>query len=195
MGSFARSRKRKLEKDANKGDRRADRQLKRADKDIKMAYVKDYQQQLIWRQQALLNLSACFMYAMRENYGWGKKRLMRLRNKMQSEFDAMVAGNVNVVEIGDFLRDEIGLDIEVSALKPGLERKRQIEVKAVQQMSAAFFMALLDEYGWGEKRLSVAYMHVAKLSERVSKKEISYEEIRQKVGEVMVSKKLLKEAG
>lgn len=195
MGSFARARKRKLEKDANKGDRRADRQLKRADKDIKMAYVKDYQQQLIWRRQALLNLSACFMYAMRMNYGWGKKRLMRLRDKMQSEFDAMVAGNVNVVEIGDFLRTEIGLDIDVAALKPGLERKRQIEVKAVQQMSAAFFMGLLDEYGWGKKRLSEAYMHVAKLSDRVSKQEISYEEIRQKVGEVMVSKKLLKEAG
>jgi hypothetical protein len=52
-------------------------------------------------------------------------------------------------------------------------------------MSAAFFMALLDEYNFKKKRLADAYGKVADLSDSVANNEIDYPEICAKVDAVI----------
>lgn len=183
--SFARARKRKQEKAMAIGQQRGIQQAARVRQSVKGAYVYQMRMEQAWRKMALHNLSACFLYSMHEHYGFGKGRLMKLRDKMQSEFDALVAKNVSVEEVAVFLRDDIGVDIDIAATDPRANRERQIEFKAVQEMSAAFFMALLDEFGWKKKRLSDAYMHVAELSKQVSYGQMKYEDICAKVNEVM----------
>ena len=108
---------------------------------------------------------------------------------MQSVFDSIVAGNVSVEEIAKFLHDEIKLDCGVDTHDPKADHHRQIEFKAVKEMSAAFLMALLDEFGFKKRRLSAAYTHCAKLSIRLDEKKITYDEIRSKINKIMGAKK------
>jgi hypothetical protein len=102
---------------------------------------------------------------------------------MQSEFDAIIAKNVSVEEISEYLTNEIGLYCG-EGTPNDKSRQRLIEFKAVKEMSAAFLMALLDEFGYKKKRLGDAYMHCADLSVRLDEKKITYDEIREKIKEV-----------
>ncbi len=185
MGSFARKRGRNLKKKANTGDKKAVREYRQARQAVKESMVNQLKRDHKCRKQTLINLMGCFLLAMHTGYGFGAARLVRLRDKMQSEMDAIVAGNVSVEEIADFLRDEIGLNVGIAEKDPNAGHYRQIEFKGVQQMSAAFFMALLDEYNFKKKRLADAYGKVADLSDSVAKNEIDYPEICAKVDAVI----------
>ncbi len=57
-------------------------------------------------------------------------------------------------------------------------------------MSAAFFMALLDEFNFKKKRLADAYGMVAEISDNVHYGKETYEEIRHKV-ETIMNKKIV----
>ena len=67
---------------------------------------------------------------------------------------------------------------------PKADTQRQIELQAVKEMSCAFFMALIDEFNFGKKRLNDAYEQAADLSDRVKYGKISYDEIRAKVEKI-----------
>ena len=190
MGSFARVRARKEKKAARVGNERGIRQAQRVQRSVKGAYVYQMRYDTAVRKEALRNLSAVFLYAMHEKYRFGAGYLERLRNKMQSVFDAIVAGNVSVEEIAQYLHDEIKLDCGVDTQDPKADHHRQIEFKAVKEMSAAFLMALLDEFGYKKKRLGDAYMHCADLSDRLNRNEITYPKIRAEIEEVFQRKRL-----
>jgi hypothetical protein len=108
---------------------------------------------------------------------------------MQSNFDAITAKNVSVEEIAEYLDNDIGLHCGVDTQDKKATHHRQIEFKAVKEMSAAFLMALLDEFGFKKRRLSAAYTHCAKLSIRLDEKKITYDEIREKMNKIMGAKK------
>lgn len=176
---------RKATKSAKKGDDRSKRLLMRATRGVHGAYVEQLKNDRRCRKTAIQNLCATFMYAMNQNYGFGRKRLEKLKAKMQSEFDAIVAGNVSVEEIAAFLRDEIGLDCGIAASNPKANHYRQIEFKVVQQMSGAFLMALLDEFNFKKKRLADAYGYCADLSDQLGAGELTYQQIGDHVTKVM----------
>ena len=193
--SFARARARKEKKAARVGNERGVKQAVRVQRSVKSAYVYQLRYDTAVRKEALRNLSAVFLYAMHEKYGFGAGYLERLRNKMQSVFDAIVAGNVSVEEIAQYLHDEIKLDCGVDTQDPKADHHRQIEFKAVKEMSAAFLMALLDEFGYKKKRLGDAYMHCADLSDRLNRNEITYPKIRAEIEEVFKRKKIASPQG
>ena len=195
MGSFARARARKEKKAARVGNERGIRQAERVQRSVKGAYIYQLRYDKAVRKEALSNLSAVFMYAMHEKYGFGAGYLERLRNKMQSVFDSIVAGNVSVEEIAQYLHDEIKLDCGIDTQDPKADHHRQIEFKAVKEMSAAFLMALLDEFCFKAKRLGDAYMHVCEVSDRLNRKEITYPKIRAKLEEVFKRKKIASPQG
>lgn len=184
MSSLSRKRARKEIKAVRKGQNRGERQAARANRSVKGAYVYQLAYDTAVRRKALRNLSAVFLYTMRLYYGFGVRRLTRLRTKMQSEFDCIVAKNVSVEQIADFLRSEIGLDCGMAA-EPKADHQRLIEYKAVKEMSAAFLMALLDEFGFKKKRLTDAYVHCADLSDMLHRGEITYDEISVKMEQIM----------
>lgn len=151
---------------------------------VKGAYVYQLAYDTAVRREALRNLSAVFLYTMHMYYGFGVGRLTRLRTKIQSEFDAIVAKNVTVEEIAAFLQSEVGLECGMAA-EPKADHQRQIEYKAVKEMSAAFLMALMDEFGFKKKRLTDAYIHCADLSDSLNRGEITYDEITMKMERIM----------
>lgn len=195
MGSFARARARKEKKAARVGNERGAKQAVRVQRSVKGAYVYQLRYDTAVRKEALRNLSAVFMYAMHEKYRFGAGYLERLRNKMQSVFDSIVAGNVSVEEIAQYLHDEIKLDCGVDTQDPKADHHRQIEFRAVKEMSAALLMALLDEFGFKAKRLGDAYLHICELSDKINRKEITYAEIRAGLEEVFKRKKIASPQG
>ena len=186
--SFKRAAKRKKMSKLTAAEKKERRNERAARQSVKRAYVYEHIKDTLTRKEALHNLSACFLLAMHRGYGFGRGRLMKLRDKMQSEFDAIVSKNVSIEEITMFLQNEIGLDVDIAARDTKADRQRQIEFKAVQQMSAAFLMALLDEFGFKKKRLANAYWQVCDLSDKVSHGEIKYDEICAKVQTIMEAK-------
>lgn len=182
---FAKKMQRKLKKKAQKGDKNAIREYNIANAAVRETYAMQLKRDRNCRKEAIHNLTASFLLAMHEGYGFGAGRLKRLQQKMQSEFDAITAKNVSIEEVAEFLRDEIGLDVDIAASDPNAGHYRKIEFKAVQEMSAAFLMAMLDEFNFKKKRLGAAYDYVAALSEKANAGEITYDEITQKVNEVM----------
>jgi hypothetical protein len=183
--SFARARKRRLKDKAEKGDRRARHEIAMGNRAVKESMVKQFIRDKKHRQNAIFNLSACFLLSANIGFGFGRERLLRLKAKMQSEFDAIVAGNVSIEEIAEYLETDIKMNIGIAEEDPNADRVRQIEYKAVQQMSSAYLMALLDEFGFKRKRLSDAYGYAAGLSDKVSRKEITYPDIHKALSEVM----------
>lgn len=183
--SFARSRARKNKKQAGGIDKKARQEEQRAKRSVKRACVYELYMGKITRTQALHNLSACFLLSMNECYGFGAGKLMQLHHKMQNEFDCIVGHYVSVAEIERFLADEIGMRTERAENHSKINYYGQIKLKAVKEMSAAFLMALLDEFGFKARRLSRAYAQVCDLSDRVFKKETTYEEIHERLKVIM----------
>jgi len=136
MGSFARARARKQKKAARVGNERGIKQAARVQQSVKGAYVYQLRYDTAVRKEALSNLSAVFMYAMHEKYGFGAGYLERLRNKMQSVFDSIVAGNVSVEEIAQYLHDEVKLDCGMKAQDPKVNHHRQIEFNLTREKSS-----------------------------------------------------------
>ena len=71
MGSFARSRARNNRKKAGSIDKKARQEAARARRSVKEAYVCEWYRGKATRSQALHNLSACFLLAMNEAFGFG----------------------------------------------------------------------------------------------------------------------------
>ena len=189
MSSFARKRNRKIKKQAMTGDEKAVKKYVQAMKSVKQSYVDQYRNDMLCRKQALRNLSGCFLLAMNKGYGFGRDKLLQLRDKMQSEMDAIIDGYVSIEDIAGYLREDIGVDVGIEAKNPDKGHYRQIEFKAVQQMSAAFLMALLDEFSFKKKRLSDAYGWVTSISEEVGNGNITYSEIHAEVDKIMSRKR------
>jgi hypothetical protein len=184
---------RRLEKKANKGNDRAARQYMRARRGIKQSYVDLKRWEIQTRKNVLRNLSACFLYVMHVHYGFGRGRLLKLRDKMQSEFDSITGKKVSVEEIAAFLAEEYELEVGV-AVSNTKDRERQIEEQGVRELSAAFLMALLDEFNFKQKRLTDAYWYACELSDYLADGTITYDQIHEKI-EVIMNGKRRKRAG
>jgi hypothetical protein len=108
--SLARARARKLKKQANKGDKRAKRDIVRAEQNIELSYAKRYRIEQAYRKEVINNLWLIYRYTMHVECGFGKDRLNRLRDKTWSEFEAIMSGYVSVPEIDRFLKSDIKFD-------------------------------------------------------------------------------------
>lgn len=187
--SLARKMARKAQKAMRVGNERGAKQAAMVKEDVKTAYVRQRLTEVETRNQALENLSSVFMIAMHERYKFGAGKLIRLRDKIRSEFESIRSGNVTVDEINDFLRDNMSFLIG-GEIEKGANRKRQIEFKATSEMSAAFLMALVDEFGFRKKRLGDAYSHCIDVCERLERREITYPIIREQLKVVFARHKV-----
>jgi hypothetical protein len=160
MSSFAKKMARKAKKVRREGVEKGQRVAVKASRDVKHSYLLQNCRETLTRREALRNLSAVFLYAMHRDAGFGakggpKSRLYRLRDKMQSVFDCIVSKNVTIHEISDYLRNDIELDVDIITCDPKADWLRKIEHKAVQEMEAAFLMALIDEFGYKKRGLKL----------------------------------------
>ncbi len=186
--SFAKKLARKRDLALRGDEHKARRTVNRAERDVKMAYRYQMATDMFVRRTALKNLSAVFLYAMHQYEGFGRSRLERLRDKMQSIFECIVGKYVTLSEIADYLNRDIGLDCGLMTDNPKATHHRKIEFKAVQQMSAAFLMAMLDEFDYRRKRLGRAYGYCAALSDDIGANKITYAEINEQMVKIMGKK-------
>ena len=183
--SFAKKLARNIKKKANTGDKKARREYAKVRQSVKDSYVNQFKRDRDCRKEALHNLMGCFLLTMHDRYRFGRGKLERLRDKMQSEMDSLVARNVSLKEIAEFLEEELQLSVGVDGERQGAGHYEKIEHLAVQQMTAAFLMALLDEFDYKRLRLERAYNCVAELCDRVGAGEITYREIHSRVDKIM----------
>ena len=185
MGSFARSRKRKENKAINKGYNKAKKAANAARKDIARTYAEQIRDDILCRKNAISNLTAIFMLTVHERYGFGRGRILRLRDKMQSEFDAIISGNVNVKEIDQFLMDEVKLEAGLCKKCKFDNHYEAIEGRAVREMTAAFLMAMLDEFGYKGNAMMKTCHHAFRINDKLESGELTYPQIREKLQKVM----------
>jgi len=185
MGSFARSRKRKEHKAINKGYNKAKKAAKAARKGIARTYAEQIRDDMLCRKNAISNLTSIFMLTVHERYGFGRGRILRLRDKMQSEFDAIISGNVNIKEIDQFLMDEVKLEAGLTKNCKFNNHYEAIEGRAVREMTAAFLMAMLDEFGYKGNAMMKTCRHAFRINDKLESGELTYPQIREKLQKVM----------
>lgn len=167
-----------------KEQKKVQREEARAARGLRRAYVDSLRNDMECRKEALHNLTMIFLMVMHSQYGFGIGRLKRLRDKMQSVMDCIIYKYVTVEEIAAFLREEIHLDVGINVEDPKTNHYRQIEHEAVKEMSSAFLMALLDEFGFKKKRLGDAYDYAAGLSDMLNEGKTTYEELDKQMAEI-----------
>jgi hypothetical protein len=183
--SLARARKRKLAKKANKGTELAKHRIAHADKTIGMSYVERYKIELTYRKEVINNLWLIYRYVMYEKYGFGRERQIRLRDKTWNEFEAIMAGYVSVPEIDKFFKEEIDFDCGLCTMDPKADRQKRIEDIAIRDLSAAFLMALLDEFNYKAKKLVNICHYTFEINDKILKNELTYDDIQEKLNKVM----------
>ena len=183
--SFARARKRKIQKQAGTGDKRARRELEQAKQAVRMSDAQRLRLEKEYRKEVIANLWLIYRYVLHINFGFGKDRLLRLTEKTWREFEAIMAGNVNVTEIDQFLCSEIKFSCGLSVYDQKADRCRQIEDKAIRDLSAACLMALLDEFNFKSKRLEKFCHSAFKVNNLIEGGKLTYGEMRETILKAM----------
>lgn len=185
MGSFARARKRKERKAINKGYDKARKQNKVVRRDMARTYAEQLRMDIECRRNAISNITDIFMLTVHERYGFGRQRILRLRDKMQSEFDAITGRNVTIKEIDEFLMAELKLDAGLSKKYTSANHYESIEDRVVREMTAAFLMAMLDEFGLKGSALMKTCHHAFRINDKLESGELTYPQIRERLQKVM----------
>jgi hypothetical protein len=161
--SFAKKLARKREK---KVDGKITKQVKSIDRDVRRAYIRQNVTDAVIRMQAVQNVMTMLLVAAHETFGFGDKRLTRIYNRMKSQVDCIHAGYVTVDEICQILRDEAKMKI-CDSRNPKVSRQRLIEYRVIDELSAAFLISLMDEFGFKAKRLHRVYAVAALFSKKL----------------------------
>lgn len=131
------------------------------------AEVRQIVRDVALRQKSMLNLTTIFLLAANEAYGFGQKRLDRLGMKMLRHVDCIWSKMVAVSDIVHILRAEAGLDIRGESKEEYGTHDKAVQMQVVDEMSAAFLLSLLDEYGFKAVRLNRGYRAAAIISKNL----------------------------
>lgn len=157
---LARAMRRKAEKSAAVGDRRAVKTYAKAKKAVRHATTHELVMQAAVRRQAVVEIMATIVVAMHRSYGWGMDRLLRLRKKMRVQMECLKGRYVKLEEMEAIVEKELDWDFRLERTDTW-ETWRKVEYRAVRVMSAVFLIALHDEFGFGQKRAMRAYKELA----------------------------------
>ena len=186
--SFARARARKEKKARNRGYDLGGKASASIKHNVYRSYVEQLKAEENHRKEVIADLWIIYQYAMIERYKFGAARLTRLREKTWGEFEAIMSGNVNVQEIAQFLRTDMDFSCGLTAIDKKASRWKQIEDKAIREVSAAFLMALLDEFGIKSKGLVNICHYAFDLNNKLMAKELSYKDMEERIVKVMSRK-------
>lgn len=183
--SFARARARKEKKARNRGYARSEKVAAKVQHAQYKSYVEQLRDEEIHRQEVIVNLWTMYQYTMIELHRFGSGKLTRLREKAYGEFEAIMKGNVDVREIDQFLRMDLKFSCGLSAVDKNASRWKQIEDKAIREVSAAFFMACLDEFNIKGRGLVNICHYTYKLDAKIKAGEITYKQMSERIAKVM----------
>ena len=130
----------------------------RAKAQVRHSFIRQNVSEMAVKRAAVQDLFTIFMVAAHTALGFGKDRLATLKKKMDSHLECMRCGLVTVADIERILVDEGNYGICKENATHN-SREQQIKMKAVDEVSAAFMISLLD--GWGYKKVRLARAHKA----------------------------------
>ena len=124
---------------------------------------RQYAAELSHKAKVISHTLILLLSATHARFGFGKKRLQKLDDKMFSHYDCIKSKLVTVSDIEKILLNEGRLD----------NKKHQIE----DELISCFFIALMDGFGFKSKRLSEAYLAVLNVADAVNKNELSMDDL------------------
>ena len=174
--SLAKKIARNREKKAGTKIQKTTKQINRSEHDVRRAYIRQNVEDTITRLEAIQNVEAILLVAAHETFRFAKKRLDRLYARMKSHFDCIKSGYVTVEEICQILRDEAKMDIR-DCRNPNVSHQQLIQYKVIDELSAAFLIGLLDEYGYKATLLHRVYSAAAEISEKLDRHEMNIQDL------------------
>lgn len=118
--------------------------------------------------EACDTLTVIFDVAVHRKWGWGKERRARLHKKMAIHLRCLSAGMVKTSDIERIIKDETGLELDKRHLyAEWWDHEREIQYRCVDDMSAIFMIALMDEFGYKGKALDSVYDVAAEIAHEI----------------------------
>ena len=108
--------------------------------------------------EAYDTLTVVLDVAVHRKWGWGKERRARLHKKMAIHLLCLKDRTVKTSDIEHIIKRETGLELDKKHLHAEWwDHEREIQYRCVDDMSAIFMIALMDEFGYKGKALGDVY--------------------------------------
>lgn len=183
MSSFARKQKRKCLQAKRKRSEAWHKGEKCAIKDNLHAYQtvchatsKEIILYKVAKLEAATNLMVMIDVVMKK-FGFGRKRIFALRKKINNHLQCIKTHYVTTEEIENILREEIKFDLQAKT-EAKTDLQSRASQAAVRDISAAFCISLLDEFGWKQKRIGRAYRMLAAIGTLMKQRKIDMDELK-----------------
>lgn len=168
MSSFAKKMARKRAKELKKGGIAATGRSGRVEKKVRHLTPREIIEDRKTVTEAYDTLTVIFDVAVHRKWGWGKERRARLHKKMAIHLRCLSAGTVKTSDIERIIKNETGLELDKRRLyAEWWDHEREIQYRCVDDMSAIFMIALMDEFGYKGKALDSVYDVAAEIAHEI----------------------------
>ena len=157
---LAREMKRKAMKSARIGEKKGLQDYARAKKAVRHVTTREIVVRESIRMEAITNIMVTMDVTTHRVFGWGSKNILRLRKKVHSEMECIHRKYVTVEDLEKIIQDELKIYFDLEKESKGSEKwslQKRVEYEVIRETSAAFLLALRDEFGMGTQRAMRAY--------------------------------------
>lgn len=158
MSSFAKKMARKRAKELKKDGIAAAGRSGRVEKKVRHLTPREIVEDHKTVTEAYDTLTVVLDVAVHRKWGWGKERRARLHKKMAIHLLCLKDRTVKTSDIEHIIKKETGLELDKKHLHAEWwDHEREIQYRCVDDMSAIFMIALMDEFGYKGKALGDVY--------------------------------------
>ena len=158
MSSFAKKMARKRAKELKKDGIAAAGRSGRVEKKVRHLTPREIVEDHKTVTEAYDTLTVVLDVAVHRKWGWGKERRARLHKKMAIHLLCLKDRTVKTSDIEHIIKRETGLELDKKHLHAEWwDHEREIQYRCVDDMSAIFMIALMDEFGYKGKALGDVY--------------------------------------
>jgi hypothetical protein len=153
-----------------------ERMKEKIDTDVRISYLEQNIRDTRQYMKTVEILANVFTACARKKFKLSTPKIQALLDKVNSQMDCIKRGYVTAAEIRQALMDEIELELEPADQKEHT-RAKDISAKAVQDITAAFMLSLLDEFGFKKLRLSRWHTMAARMVHAIQFNKVSVEQV------------------
>lgn len=158
MSSFAKKMARKRAKELKKDGIAAAGRSGRVEKKVRHLTPREIVEDHKTVTEAYDTLTVVLDVAVHRKWGWGKERRARLHKKMAIHLLCLKDRTVKTSDIEHIIKKETGLELDKKHLHAEWwDHEREIQYRCVDDMSAIFMIALMDEFDYKGKALGDVY--------------------------------------
>ena len=164
--SFAKKMARKRAKELKKDGIAAAGRSGRVEKKVRHLTPREIVEDHKTVTEAYDTLTVVLDVAVHRKWGWGKERRARLHKKMAIHLLCLKDRTVKTSDIEHIIKKETRLD-KKHLHAEWWDHEREIQYRCVDDMSAIFMIALMDEFGYKGKALDSVYDVAAEIAHEI----------------------------